>query len=130
MRTGNPEGLCQEDKAAESEIDMKWNRETIDYWTEHYYAIREYELLPFEHRSVFGRDIISHGKRLGDAPYETQCDMNWDFDKALKKVGDVFRLFYIEGFSEQETIAKTGCSEGDIKESYKELENILKECSY
>lgn len=77
---------------------MDWSAQLAMYWCENYYPLREYELNPFEEIRIFGNEPYITGKgRL--APYAETCDLNWCFDRALKKLGDkeqIFRDIYLD----------------------------------
>ena len=77
-----------------------WNEELIKYWTEHYYQLVDYELNPFEKLRIFFNEAVLTGSLPHLSPYEETCDMNWEFDRALKKLGPKeaeFRRLYIDG---------------------------------
>jgi len=78
---------------------MEWSKPLIKYWCEHYYQLRDYELNPFERVRVFGEEEFISGSEPHLAPYEETCDLNWEFDKALKKLSDekTFRAIYLDG---------------------------------
>jgi len=106
---------------------MQWNKELINYWCENYYALRDYEINPFEEiffvsnfitsRDIINKDIGISGIRRDSAPYEDTCDMNWEFDRALKKLGSgEFKRLYIDG-------------EGEDIELFNEFAKILMEVS-
>jgi len=84
-------------------ISMAWNKALVKYWCERYYELRSYELLPFEHHlTIKGLPVIT-GSRTSLSPYEETCDLNWEFDKALTKLGGdakMFREVYLDGGSE------------------------------
>lgn len=76
-----------------------WSKELILYWCNHYCELRNYELNPFSEIHISGDEIYVSGKG-GNAPYIETCDLNWEFDKALKKLGSEeaeFRRIYIDG---------------------------------
>ena len=78
---------------------MNWTLALVEYWCCHYYELRSYELNPFEEIDVFRGEPYITGKGH-QAPYEETCDMNWEFDKVLKKLGGkeaVFRKIYLNG---------------------------------
>jgi len=82
---------------------MEWNLDLIRYWLEHYYQLRDYELNPFEEIRIFFREMCLTGSKPHLAPYEETCDLNWSFDRALKKLGTKeaeFRRLYIDGEGE------------------------------
>ena len=72
---------------------MKWTPSLIQFWLENYYAIRNYELNPFQEISVFKGEQYIHGRQGYDSPYEEVVDMNISFDRALHKLGDKERIF-------------------------------------
>ena len=79
---------------------MRWNKALIVYWIEHYYQLRDYELNPFEEIRIFLNEIYLTGSLPHLAPFEETCDLNWEFDKALKALGSKeaeFRRLYIDG---------------------------------
>ncbi len=82
---------------------MYWNEALVRYWCEHYYALRDYELNPFEKIRVFERELYLTGSKSYLAPYAETCDLNWEFDNALKKLGGkepIFKRIYIDGDGE------------------------------
>ena len=112
---------------------MKWTLELVKYWCENYQSLIDYELNPFEeiffikNKWILRRDILNvdstlsgdliskktediagiSGSRKNSAPYEDTCDLNWEFDKALKKLGSKekeFRRLYIDGEGEDLTL--------------------------
>lgn len=86
---------------------MDWNGALIRYWLEHYSQLRDYELNPFEEIRIFFNVAYLTGKSSHSAPYEDTCDLNWEFDKALKKLGKKeaeFRRLYIDGEGEDLTL--------------------------
>ena len=88
---------------------MKWTSELIQYYLEHYYQLVDYELNPFEEIRVFFNEAYVTGSNPHSAPYEDTCDLNWDFDQALKKLGSKeteFRRLYIDGEGEDLTLFK------------------------
>jgi len=80
---------------------MNWNYKLIEYWCENYYALREYELLPFESLFILRGVPVSAGSQITQSPYEETCDLNWEFDAALRKLGKedeaLFRQQFIDG---------------------------------
>jgi len=82
---------------------MDWTRELIAYWVEHYASLRSYELLPFESQfTIRGLPVLA-GSHINQSPYEETCDLNYDFDKALTKLGErgkIFREVYLDGQDE------------------------------
>ena len=79
---------------------MNWNPKLIRYWAENYYSLISYELNPFEEREIFMNEYFTRGSRVNSAPYEDTCDMNYEFDMALKKLDSKekeFRRLYIDG---------------------------------
>jgi len=71
-----------------------WTKELIQYWCERYYELREYELLPFESSySIKGVPILA-GSHISQSPYEETCDLNWEFDAALRKLGKGGKDYY------------------------------------
>jgi len=88
---------------------MKWTEELIRYWCANYYALIDYELNPFEEIRIFFREAYVTGQMPSHANYEDTCDLNWDFDMALKKLGSKeaeFRRLYIDGEGEDLTLFK------------------------
>ena len=86
---------------------MRWNKELIEYWCAHFYQLRDYEINPFEEIRIFFDEIAITGSRSNMAPYEDTCDLNWEFDQALKKLGlkeAEFRRLYIDGEGEDLTL--------------------------
>jgi len=106
---------------------VRWSAKLIDLWCEYYEELRNYELNPFETRGVFrGEEFIS-GLR-SHSPYEELADMNWDFDKALKKLGTlekVFRMRFIDGYSVEEVVKECECRKSDIAKSRRMLIKLL-----
>ena len=98
---------------------MEWTPELIQYWLSHYYQLRDYELNPFEETRVFLREIYLTGSKPSLAPFEETCDLNWEFDKALKGLGDKepeFRRLYLNGEGKDKKLFEEFCSilmEGD-----------------
>ena len=88
---------------------MDWTLELIRYWVEHYAELRNYELLPFEsHFTLKGFPVLA-GSHIDLSPYEETCDLNWEFDKALTKLGErgkLFREIYLDGQDETEESKK------------------------
>lgn len=86
-----------------------WTKELIKYWTENYYLLISYELLPFESQfTIRGLPVLA-GSHINQSPYEETCDFNWDFDKALTKLGErgkLFREVYLDGQDETEESKK------------------------
>jgi hypothetical protein len=79
---------------------MRWNDALIKYWCEHYYALRNYELNPFEQLRWRPREMFVTGSSSCSANYSDTCDLNWEFDKALKGLGaqeSIFREAYLDG---------------------------------
>ena len=84
-----------------------WNKALIEYYIEHYYQLIEYELNPFEEVRIFFNEAYLTGSLPHLAPFEETCELNWDFDKALKKLGDKeneFRRLYLDGEGENLTL--------------------------
>ncbi len=90
---------------------MNWTPELIQYYIENYYALRSYELNPFEQLRTFNGILVLTGSKVSLAPYAETCDLNWEFDRALKKLGDsstsltknkevLFREIYLNGKGE------------------------------
>ena len=88
---------------------MDWTREMIAYWVENYYQLISYELLPFESQlTIRGLPVLA-GSHINQSPYEETCDLNWEFDKALTKLGERGKLFkevYLDGQGETEESKK------------------------
>jgi len=86
-----------------------WTRELIKYWADNYYFLRTYELLPFENWfTIKGLPVLA-GSHINQSPYEETCDLNWEFDKALTKLGEcgkIFREVYLDGQDETEESKK------------------------
>lgn len=79
---------------------MEWSDKLIKWWCDNYYSIRERELNPFAVRGVFGGEEFTRGRPGYNSPYEEVVDMNIDFDRALRKLGDKEKLFrsqFIDG---------------------------------
>ena len=79
----------------------------IQYWLEHYYQLRDYELNPFEEIRIFFDEAYLTGSLPHLAPFEETCDMNWEFEKAMKKLGSKeaeFRRLYLHGEGEDLTL--------------------------
>jgi len=79
---------------------MKWSKDLVKYWCEYYYQLRNYELLPFEKHYVFLDCLFTAGSNPSISPYEETCDLNWEFDCSLKKMGErgtLFKSIYIDG---------------------------------
>ena len=80
---------------------MNWTEKAIDKWIENYYLLRDYELNPFEFESTYRGEKFIHGRLPSDSPTDELFDMNWEFDKAIKSLGElgsqVFKLRYLEG---------------------------------
>ena len=77
-----------------------WTKELIEYWCSHYQQLRDYELNPFEEIRIWFNEAYVTGQMPSHAPYEDTCDLNWEFDKALKKLGNKeaeFRRLYLDG---------------------------------
>jgi len=99
---------------------MKWNYKLIEYWIEHYTELREYELLPFESLFILKGIPVSAGSQITQSPYEETCDLNWEFDKGLTKLGErgkIFKRVYLDGEDETE----------ESKEIYNEFCKLLME---
>ena len=88
---------------------MDWTKELIDYWVENYSRLRTYELLPFESQfTIRGLPVLA-GSHINQSPYEETCDLNWEFDKALTKLGErgkLFREVYLDGQDETDESKK------------------------
>lgn len=91
---------------------MTWTPAIVKYWLANYYALREYELNPFEqiHQLSWGpvedRKYLS-GSRPDLSNYAETADLNWEFDKALKKLGKDetrFREIFIDGDGEDDKL--------------------------
>jgi len=79
-----------------------WTRALVEFWAENYYSLRSYELLPFERQYTIVDIPIVGGSRPDISPYEETCDMNWEFDKALKTLNDArFKAIYIDGIGKR-----------------------------
>jgi len=90
-----------------------WNKQLIEYWCSHYTQLQEYELNPFEEIRIFFKEAVLTGSRPDLAPYEDTCDLNWEFDKALKKLGSrekEFRRLYIDEEGENLALFNEFCS--------------------
>ena len=87
---------------------MNWNIELIKYWLEHYYQLREYEINPFEEKRVYMGDVVVTGSQPNLAPFEETCDLNWEFDKALKKL-PLLKELYIDGEGRDNKLFKKFC---------------------
>ena len=86
---------------------MIWNIELVKYWCSHYQQLRDYELNPFEEIRIFFNEAYVTGQHPSHAPYEDTCDLNYEFDHALKKLGSKekeFRRLYIDGEGEDLTL--------------------------
>ena len=86
---------------------MNWTLELVKYWCDRYYELRDYELNPFEELRIFFNEVYLTGQRANSAPYEDTCDLNYEFDQALKKLGSKekeFRRLYIDGEGEDLTL--------------------------
>jgi len=100
-----------------------WNKDLIQYWAENYYSLRSYELLPFEEIFSISGSPVSAGSHINQSPYEETCDLNWDFDKALTKLGKraiIFREVYLDGNPETK----------ESKKVYNEFCKLLMEGEY
>jgi hypothetical protein len=89
------------------EAIMNWNPELVKYWCDNYQSLITYELNPFEEIGIFMNEYFTRGSRVNSAPYEDTCDMNYDFDQALKKLGPKekkFKRLYIDGGGEDLTL--------------------------
>ena len=77
-----------------------WTPTSVRYWCEHYHSLRSYELNPFSVvRFYLGENSLT-GSQAHLSPYEETCDLNWEFDRALKLLGDKeaeFLRLYIDG---------------------------------
>ena len=86
---------------------MRWTSELVEYYIEHYAQLRDYELNPFEELRIWFNEVYKTGSLPHLAPFEETCDMNWEFDMALKKLGSKekeFRRLYIDGEGEDLTL--------------------------
>jgi hypothetical protein len=95
-----------------------WTDVLIKYWCEHYYELRSYELLPFERHYYNSMIPFVAGMVPSQSPYEDVCDLNWQFDKALKKLGKDSQLFqevYLDGYDETKA----------SKLAYKKFSNLI-----
>ena len=91
---------------------MRWDKALIKYWIEHYYQLKDYELNPFEEIRIFFNEAYITGSLPHLAPFEETCDLNWEFDKALNKLGSKeaeFRRLYIDSEGENLTLFKEFC---------------------
>jgi len=65
--------------------------------------------LPFESPySIKGVPVLA-GSHISQSPYEETCDLNWEFDKALTKLGKrgkIFKEVYLDGGEETEESRK------------------------
>jgi len=99
-----------------------WNKELVKYWCESYYQLQSYELLPFESHFFIKGLPVAAGSSPSLSPYEETCDLNWEFDAALRKLGKedeaLFRQQFIDG-TEGEKNSKL----------YKKFLRILREVS-
>ncbi len=86
---------------------MKWTDEidgvdAVTYWIWNYEALKEYDDNPFENRSIFRGEKFAHGRTRQDSPDDDLIDANWEFDKAIKSLGElgskIFKLRYLEGY--------------------------------
>src|SRR3990167_3348009 len=81
-----------------------WTKELVKYWCESYYQLQNYDLLPFEsHFFIKGLPVVA-GSNPSLSPYEETCDLNYDFDMALHKLGedeDSFRQQFIDNNGEE-----------------------------
>ena len=86
-----------------------WTKELVKYWCESYYQLQNYDLLPFEnHFFIKGLSVVA-GSNPSLSPYEETCDKNWEFDRALTKLGErgkLFREVYLDGQDETEESKK------------------------
>jgi len=76
-----------------------WDFRLIQYWCEHYYPLRDYELNPFEQYHFSTKEIFVSGSNPNLPNYAETCDLNWEFDEALTKLGDsakLFKLVYLD----------------------------------
>ena len=76
-----------------------WSEALVQYWCERYYELRDYELNPFEQLRVLNGILVLTGSKTSLAPYAETCELNWEFDKGLKKLGvdeGIFRRVYID----------------------------------
>jgi len=86
---------------------MVWNESLIRYWCLHYNELIDYELNPFEEIRIFFNEACVTGSLPHLAPFEETFEMNWEFDKALKKLGSKeakFRQLYIDDEGEDLTL--------------------------
>ena len=86
---------------------MDWTPGLVKYWCENYQSLIDYELNPFEKLRIFFGEVCLTGQQPSCAPYEDTCDLNWEFDQALKKLGTKeaeFRRLYIDGEGEDLTL--------------------------
>lgn len=91
---------------------MTWSKELVKYWCEHYSQLKAYELNPFEVIRIFFNEAYITGSLPHLAPFEETCELNWEFDKALKKLDSKeteFRRLYIDGEGENLTLFKEFC---------------------
>ncbi len=112
---------------------MNWTIRAIDGWIENYYLLRDYELNPFEFKSTLRGEEFIHGRTLGSSPTDELFDMNWEFDKAIKSLGElgsqVFKLKYIEGRPLEEVDKMIqGYSLKQIRDSARVVKRKLIEC--
>ena len=80
---------------------MRWTKELVDEYIEHYYELKEYEILPWQVIENIGGQTAVRGQRTFESPFESQAILNAEFDMAIKKLGELgeltFRLYYLRG---------------------------------
>ena len=81
---------------------MHWTKELVKLFCDQYYSLRDYEVNPFQELDVWYGEAYFHGRGEYNSPQDELMDMNWEFEEALKKLGDreqEFRDKYIDGIS-------------------------------
>ena len=77
-----------------------WTRTLIRYFCDNYYTLKDYQCNPFQEVGVRYGEAYLHGRGEYHSPQDELMDMNWEFEQALKSLGDKeqeFRNKYIDG---------------------------------
>ena len=78
---------------------MRWTRDLIEKYIDHYHALRNYDILPWQVTDIIGGQPAVRGQQKFESPFETQSILNAEFEIAIKQLGELgeltFRLYYL-----------------------------------
>ncbi len=103
---------------------MKWTDkidgvDAVTYWIWNYESLKEYKLNPFENYSIFRGEKFIHGRTRQDSPTDELMDANWEFDKAIKSLGElgatVFKMRLLDGYSLEDCLGTLDFPDNEIK---------------